>query len=63
MKVKELLKDLSFANPEARVSFATETGNLNILSIYGSNGNTVDKNNVTLSDVNKKSKVVYIDLA
>lgn len=34
MKVKELISDLSTYNPEAEVTFCTEEGDLEILSIY-----------------------------
>ncbi len=34
MKVKELISDLSTYNPEAKLTFTTERGDLEILSVY-----------------------------
>lgn len=64
MKVKELLKDLNCANPEAELIFCTgDNGrNIEILSIYSPSGDETYKDGKYISSVNKKGKTVYIDL-
>jgi len=57
MKVKDLMDELKKANPEAQIIFATsKTKRVNLLSIY-SGGESLDDD-----DINKESKILYIDL-